>query len=203
MIYKLVCAGDNCFDELYKKDDQEIIIAIDGGYKPLIENNIKIDYFFGDYDSLNHKNVICENKFEYSSIKDLSDFDLALDYLINELKINKEDLVYVYNATGGRLDHYYAILNSLKNYKEYSVYLIDKNNKIYYKSDSFKIKKNSYKYISFFSVNDETIISIKGCKYNIDNYNLKIQDNLCLSNEIIDECVVDTNKSILVIESNE
>ena len=46
MIYKLVCAGDNCFDELYKKDDQEIIIAIDGGYKPLIENNIKIDYFF-------------------------------------------------------------------------------------------------------------------------------------------------------------
>lgn len=203
MIYKLVCAGDNCFDELYKKDNQEIIIAIDGGYKPLIENNIKIDYFFGDYDSLNHKNVICENKFEYSSIKDLSDFDLALDYLINELKINKEDLVYVYNATGGRLDHYYAILNSLKNYKEYSVYLIDKNNKIYYKSDSFKIKKNSYKYISFFSVNDETIISIKGCKYNIDNYNLKIQDNLCLSNEIIDECVVDTNKSILVIESNE
>ena len=61
MIYKLVCAGDNCFDELYKKDDREIIIAIDGGYKPLIENNIKIDYFFGDYDSLNHKNVICEN----------------------------------------------------------------------------------------------------------------------------------------------
>lgn len=202
MIYKLVCAGDDCFSELYKKDDQEIIIAIDGGYKPLIKNNIKIDYFFGDYDSLNHKDVICDNKFEYSSIKDLSDFDLALDYLINELKITKEDLIYVYNGTGGRLDHYYAILNSLNNYKEYSIYLLDNNNKVYYKNNDFEIKKTGYKYISFFSMDNDTVISIKGCKYNINNYNLKINDNLCLSNEIVDKCEISINKTILVFESN-
>ena len=50
MIYKLVCAGDNHFNQLYEKDDNEIIVAIDGGYKALKEKNIKIDYFFGDYD---------------------------------------------------------------------------------------------------------------------------------------------------------
>ena len=33
MIYKLVCAGNNSFSKVYKKDENEIIIAVDGGYK--------------------------------------------------------------------------------------------------------------------------------------------------------------------------
>ena len=63
MIYKLVCAGDNHFIDLYKKDENEIIIAVDGGYKVLNENNIKIDYFFGDYDSLGTNDIECVKKF--------------------------------------------------------------------------------------------------------------------------------------------
>jgi thiamine pyrophosphokinase len=64
------------------------------------------------------------------------------------------------------------------------------------------IPKNDYKYISFFSLNDDTMISLSGMKYNIENYNLKIDDNLCLSNEIITQCEVITNDYILIIESN-
>ena len=57
MIYKLVCAGDNYFDKLYSKDDNEIIIAIDGGYEILDKLNIKVDYYFGDRDSLNNCDI--------------------------------------------------------------------------------------------------------------------------------------------------
>lgn len=202
MIYKLVCAGDDHFIDLYKKDNNEVVIAVDGGYKVLNENNIKIDYFFGDYDSLGTNNIECVKKFEYPVIKDKGDFELAIDYLIDNLKINNTDQVLVYNATGGRLDHYYSILNVLRKFSDYNIFILDKINKIYFKKDIINIKKSKYKYISFFSFNNDTIINIKGCKYNIENYNLKIDDNLCLSNEIIDECEIQTNNNILIIESN-
>lgn len=202
MIYKLVCAGDNHFNQLYEKDDNEIIVAIDGGYKALKEKNIKIDYFFGDYDSLGHDDIECVKKFEYPVMKDKGDFELAIDYLINVIQIKQDDKVLVYNATGGRLDHYYSILNTIKKYKQYDIYLVDKNNTIYFKNNIIKLNKSLYKYISFFSINDNTIITIKGCKYNIENYNLKIDDNLCLSNEIITQCEVITNEYIIIIESN-
>ncbi len=201
MIYKLVCAGDNHFNKLYVKDNNEIIVAIDGGYKVLYENHIKVDYFFGDFDSLDNDNINCNKKYKYPKIKDKGDFELAIDFIINDLNVSINDTIIIYNATGGRLDHYYAILNIVKKYFEYNIYLVDLNNKIYIKNKEFNIKKDGYKYVSFFSMNDDTIISIKGCKYNLENYNLKINDNLCLSNEITDQCLIKVNKDILVIES--
>lgn len=202
MIYKLVCAGDNHFLNLYKKDEDEIIIAIDGGYRVLIENNIKVDYFFGDFDSNKDNKIISEHIFSYPTIKDKGDFELAIDFLIKDLQISSLDKVIVYNATGGRLDHYYAILNVLKKYSNYNILLIDNNNLIQVKKNKFEISKKNYKYISFFSFNDETIISIKGCKYNIDCYHLKKNDNLCLSNEVISVCEVNVNHDVLIIQSN-
>lgn len=202
MIYKLVCAGDNYFDKLYSKNDEEIIIAIDGGYEVLKKLNIKVDYYFGDHDSLDSGDIASNHLINYNPIKDDSDFDLAIKYLIEELKISRNDEVYVYNATGGRLDHYYAILNTIINYNDYKIYLYDDNNKIFMINGYLNIKKNNYKYISFFSVENETIISLRGMKYNVNNYCLKIGDNLCLSNEIIDEGIIETNRKLLVIQSN-
>ena len=201
MIYKLVCAGNDSFSSLYKKDQNEIIIAVDGGYDILMKNNIKPYYFFGDKDSLLNKNIDSEKIYEYNSIKDDSDFDLVIKFLINELKIKESDYIYVYNATGGRLDHYQAIINSLVNYSSYKIIINDLNNKIYMSDYSMIINKNDYKYISFFSFDDDTIISLSGMKYNIENYNLKNRDNLCLSNEIIDEGRIIANKKVLVFQS--
>ena len=80
MIYKLVCASNDSFSKLYKKDDNEIIIAVDGGYDVLHKNNVKVDYFFGDKDSFSSKEIISENIYEYNPIKDDSDFDLVINY---------------------------------------------------------------------------------------------------------------------------
>lgn len=201
MIYKLVCAGDNCFNDLYLKDEDEVIIAIDGGYQVLKDNNIKIDYFFGDFDSLEKSDIESDNVFVYPSVKDDSDFDLAINYLINNLNINKDDVLYVYNATGGRLDHFYAILNTIKKYKDYNIKIFDKNNCIFISDYEMNFKKDNYKYISFFSIENESNITLNGFKYNIDNYLINNNDNICLSNEIIKNGYMKCNKKVLVILS--
>ena len=86
MIYKIVCAGENHFAELYKKDNEEVIIAVDGGYKVLCENNVKTNYFFGDFDSLEETEIACDNIKKYSSIKDKSEFIDFTSYVNNEKK---------------------------------------------------------------------------------------------------------------------
>ena len=65
-----------------------------------------------------------------------------------------------------------------------------------------EITKDKYKYISFFNVYDDTIITLKGFKYNLSNYTMKRFDNLCLSNEIIKKGYVNVNKEIIAIEAN-
>ena len=202
MIYKLICAGIDSFIENYKQDKEEFIIAIDGGYQVLQQYNIKIDAFFGDFDSLKKQELSLKNEHIYSSIKDDSDFDLAIDYLINDIRISKDDKIIIYNATGGRLDHYRAIINTIIRNKDYNITLVDDRNMILISDLISMFKQDNYKYISFFSIEEDTILSLKGFKYNIDNYNLKLYDNLCLSNEIINEGILKTNKKVLVIKAN-
>ena len=202
MIYKLVLAGNDSFIENYKKDENEFVIAVDGGYEVLKKYNIKIDAFFGDFDSMEKQDLPITNEHIYSSIKDYSDFDLAINYLINEVKISHEDEVIIYNATGGRLDHYEAIVNTIIRNKDYNIVLIDNHNKIFMSDLESSFKQDNYKYISFFSVSDNTVLSLKGFKYEISNYHLKVFDNLCLSNEIINEGILRTNNKLLVIKAN-
>ncbi len=201
MIYKLVCASCDSFSNLYKKDENEIIIAVDGGYDILKKNNLKVNYFFGDKDSFKDNEILSECIYEYNPIKDESDFDLVINYLINELKISHDECIYVYNATGGRLDHYQAIINTIVKNNDYKIIIFDECNCIFVSDYKMSIPKNDYKYISFFSLNDDTMISLSGMKYNIENYNLKLKDNLCLSNEILDEANISVTNKVLVFLS--
>lgn len=202
MIYKLVLAGNDSFIDNYKKDQDEFIIAIDGGYEVLKKYNIKVDAFFGDFDSMEKQELPITNEHIYSSIKDYSDFDLAINYLINEVKITKYDQILVYNATGGRLDHYQAIINTLIRNQEYKIIIFDERNKIFISDLEQTFEKDDYKYISFYSISDNTVLSLSGFKYEINNYNLKLFDNLCLSNEVLNKGHLITNKKLLVIKAN-
>ena len=201
MIYKLVCAASDSFSRIYSKDNEEVLIAVDGGYDVLKKNNIKIDYYFGDKDSMSNPDIESDKIFEYNSIKDDSDFDLVINYLINEKNINNNDYIYVYNATGGRLDHYQAIINTLIKYYDYNITIFDDNNAIYISDLNMVFNARDYKYISFFSIEENTVITLSGMKYNIENYKLNIRDNLCLSNEIINEGKLITNKKVLVFQT--
>jgi len=207
MIYKIICAGENDFKDLYSHQMEEVIIAVDGGYKVLSDLHIKVDYFFGDCDSLSEKykqhlimNV--KNYNLYKSEKDQTDLELALSFVFSKYKNNDE--IIIYNATGNRLDHYEGAIRLLKKYKDYNICIINKNNiiKVYNECSCIVFKKDDYKYISFFNIYPNTVLTLRGFKYPLENYLMDENDYLCISNQILDTGEVETNKSILVIKSN-
>ena len=205
MIYKIVCAGENHFKNLYIKDEEEVIIGVDCGLTVLKNMNVDISYFFGDCDSLNNSDkdllkYIPSNL--YKAEKDQTDLELALDFVIENYKVN--DKIIIYNATGKRLDHYEGALRLLKKFCDYDIELVDDLNHIsvYKKSqEKYYFKKNEFKYISFFNIYPDTIITLVGFKYPLDHYLMKENDCLCISNQIEEEGYMLVNNDILVIKS--
>jgi|SRR5690554_1589965 len=212
MIIKLVGGGIDSFSKLYNYDDEELLIGIDSGADILIKNKLQVDIAIGDFDSTKIKDIEKKSKktIFFKPQKDKSDLHLTLDYIASKefqnqyLKNRNIKAIIIYNATGKRLDHYQVAINLLAKFTHFNMKIIDDKNLIYIVNSKTKFKKNKYKYISFFSIDKDTIISLSGFKYNLKNYSLSPFDNLCLSNEIVEnEAILETNnKKILVIESN-
>lgn len=201
MIIKIVCAGENHFPSLYKKEKDEFIIAVDGGLECLAKNKIVSDIAIGDFDScvLDDYKDYYKEIITFNSRKDESDLELAIRYAT---KIKNEKII-IYNATGKRLDHFYASILLLSNYSEYNIEIVDEYNKITVINKSKEFNKTTYKYISFFALEAGVNISLEGFSYEINNYHLQVNDPLCLSNEIkTTGKVTINNKKVLVIEAN-
>ena len=62
---------------------------------------------------------------------------------------------------------------------------------------------DDYKFVSFFSLSRESIITLKGFKYDLEKYTLLDDDNLCISNEIYDGLVKVYSGRVLVIKSKD
>lgn len=197
MIVKIVAGSNDSFSELYEKDQNEYIIGVDYGCKILNDLDINIDLAIGDFDSFPVSEVSANLYHLHPFIKDYGDLEIAI---IEALKLDFKKIV-IYNATGGRIDHFIAALNILKKYHHKNIVLIDDINRIYVMNGIKKLNKDGYKYISFFAIEDKTTISLKGFKFDLNNYILNVNDNLCLSNKIICDATVSTNKPVLVIFS--
>ena len=199
MIVKIVCAGENHFKNLYKKDQEEYLIAVDGGLNTISEMNLVADLAIGDFDSCDINEYNCyKEKITYNKIKDESDLELAVIHAFN---LNFEKIV-IYNATGNRLDHFYASILLLNKFSKKNIEIVNNNNKIKVINETTVFKKSEYKYISFFALEEDVVITLEGFYYNIKDYKLETSNPLGLSNEIKEEGkVVINNKKVLVIES--
>lgn len=201
MIIKIVCAGKNNFKELYQPDEKELLVGVDGGIYDIVKMDKKVDLAVGDFDSCNIEEVVmhCDKIRVFPREKDYSDLELA----IMEIQDYQFEKIIIYNATGGRLDHFQATLNVLIKYANLNIEIIDNRNLIKVINQSTGVSKSQYKYCSLFAIDEGVRISLKGFRYSLENYALHKFDNLCLSNEIIDEGFIEVNnKRILMIESN-
>lgn len=211
--YILVAAGEDTFTAIYQKNkfirESDYVIAVDGGLKVLEKNNIKPSIFIGDNDS--NINNVDYPKLLYKSEKDESDFELAISYVINSNSSEYKDSldykdveILVYNATGRRLDHFISTIRTIVKNEDLNIKIIDDRNIIYLIKERETILEDAnYKYISFFNLYDDTIITLKGFKYDLDNYKMDRYCNLCLSNQIIKEGKIFCNKPIIVIRSKD
>lgn len=175
-------------------------VGVDGGVQTLVDQHISPMFVVGDFDSIkNTKLIETFNHIRLPMRKDDTDTQVAIEYLIEK---GYNDIV-LYGVTGGRLDHFMAIICLLQKFRQYKLSVIDEQNKIYLlKSGTHIIKKEMYKYISFFAC-QEVCISIQGCQYALNEYVLTSDNPLCVSNEIKEEqCTITISSDVIVVQSN-
>ncbi len=190
----------------YKLNKEDLvdsyIVGIDKGALYCLKNNIKMDLAVGDFDSVTSDEfelIIKSTKIEkLNPMKDDTDTEHAL----NMLK-DYDEILILGGIKGNRIEHFVSMLIYLKKFP--NVILKDDNSIIYTASKDLIIKKDkNYKFISIFSLDDFTYISLKGFKYDLDNYNLRSDDPLGVSNEVIDdEAKISINGRILIIRTKD
>lgn len=208
MIKTLIVTGGKINKSFLKKylekEKFDNILAVDKGLEFLDELNILPNYIIGDFDSVN-KNILKKylNKKEvqihkFESEKDYTDTNLAIKLAI---KLKSKEIV-ILGAIGTRIDHTIAnvsILCETLN-KNIDTKIIDEYNKIQLINKKLEIKKE-YRYLSILPLTNKVEgITLKGLKYNLDNYTLEIGSTIGISNEQIEtKATIEIEKGILIV----
>lgn len=177
----IVGGGDFCAD-LFRADENAVIIAADAGYKALEEIGITPQIVVGDFDSLGytpeHPDVEA-----HSPIKDDTDMMLAVEKGI-ELGC---DEFYIYGATGGRLAHTMGNMQVLCYIAEkgFAGYIFDRDTLITAVNNrTLLFDKNASGYISLMPFGcGKASVTLSGFKYDVDGCDLPFNRPLGISNE--------------------
>ncbi len=197
----IVGAGE-CEKLDFIKNEADLLIAADAGYKHILKNGMQPDIVIGDFDSLgetpDEKNVV-----KLNPIKDVTDMHAAVD---EGIKSGYTEF-HLYGATGGRIDHTLAniqLVVSLSQ-KGFDVNISDGERVITAITDSAISFDSSEKgFISVFSHTDKSEgVCMKGLKYSLDNAVLTNNFALGVSNEFTgEESLVSVEKGTLIIIYN-
>ena len=181
------------------KDKNIEYIGVDKGVEFLLQQDIHPILAIGDMDSLSQEELLDDLKIQrYSSIKDDTDTALALQYVFSK----GYDEVDIYGVTQGRMDHFIAVMCLLEQYQDKHIVIYDQWNKIQIlQAGQHHIAKEEYHYFSVFAF-DESVISLKECHYPLEQYTLKRDNPLCVSNQMNeDRAIIETTQSLLFIQS--
>lgn len=188
--------GSNFIDKVVNLNEM-FVIGVDGGCNYLIENNIKMDLAIGDFDSIKDRNLLKDIETITKTNMDYSDLELAVEYCL-EKKFKK---AYLFGFTGKRSDHFIFNIRMIQKMFQLGieVYMVDEFNVITLIDEEKEFEKSCFKFFSIVPLFEDTIISITGAKYNLNNQKLDMVSTLTLSNEWIEEKIkIITNKLILV-----
>lgn len=194
----IVGAGD-CDSLPIVRNENDFIIAADGGLKHLDKFGIKPDIIIGDFDSFGEI-PDAENVIRLKPEKDITDLHAAVD-----IGLAKGcDRFEIFGATGGRLDHTFANIQLVASLSDKG-----KGNVIHGNGFDICAVKNSMitfssdmqGYISVFAHSDECVgVSIKGLKYELENASLSNSFALGVSNEFIGkESAISVENGTLII----
>lgn len=175
-------------------------IGVDGGVTYLLKYGIQPVIALGDMDSIEDTSVLSQlDIMQVSPIKDDTDTALALNYAFE----HGYDEIDMYGVTQKRMDHFMALVCLLEKYKDKKIVVYDEYNKIQVLTKgTHRIFKDGYKYFSLFAF-DESVVSLKECHYPLDNYLLKREDPLCVSNQMNhDFAIIETSQPILFIQAH-
>ena len=178
------------------------IIAADGGNDYLNKIGIKPSVWIGDGDS-SASVTEAEVSYKLPEEKDFTDLEAAIVYAIKE----GFEKIHIIGGFGGRFDHTYGNINTIVKYIEKAEFIIeDGDNRAYFfKPGKYIIKKDGFKYLSFFSITDKVEkLTVNNVKYPLENFDLERFTSLTVSNEILgNQGIVSFEKGILMAVQSE
>jgi len=175
--------------------DDDYVIAVDSAYLACQKQGIKVDLTIGDFDTLsNYESIIEKDKYiKLNPIKDYSDTYYALEHAKS---LNPKKIYLVGGIGGLRFEHTYANILLLINNPNLTIITNESEINIL-KEGNHKVKFDGY--INIFSVK-ESLISLKGFKYDLNNYLLMPSNSVGLSNEILNnEGVITVSRGKLIL----
>ena len=202
---------DFALDFLKKnKTENTCLIAADRGVEFFMGTDLEPDVAVGDFDSLSAEGAKYMETLKHTEIrrlkpeKDDSDTQSAANYAIEQ----GTERIMILGATGNRIDHLMANfgLLMLGKIKKVQIVLVDAYNYMSLIESGMILKKEEQfgKYVSFFPIEGEvTGLTLKGFKYPLNSYTLKVEDSgLTVSNEISDpeaEVTFETGKLLMIM----
>ncbi len=193
-----------CDLSFLKKDKSVFTIACDAGYLNFIKAGIQPDLLIGDFDSLPKDVMINDVKtMKLNPIKDVTDTEYALDYLIDK---GFKDIL-ILGAIGGRLDMTLTTIALLaKACKQHIKIAALYNEDIVFPlcDSQMTFKEDATGMISAFSFTDQSIgVDEINLKYQLHNYTLTNLKPLGVSNEFINKkAIIKVKNGILIITTN-
>lgn len=184
---------DTFLGDLVSRERYSMVIAADSGLAAADRLNIGLDFIVGDFDSVSDQ-ILLKYKEKSTPIetfpteKDKTDTQIAIELAL----MNNPTEIDIVGATGSRLDHALANVHLLLLPMQVRIpaCIIDPNNKIYLKNESFKIQKNKQygNYVSLMPFTEKVNgLTLKGFKYPLNHITLTAGSSLGISNEVKEE----------------
>lgn len=167
---------------------RRLIICCDGGARHLSRSGIRPDVIIGDMDSLADSRLERYRAqgvqiIKYPTDKDFSDTELALDYAMNL----RPDVIFIWGAWGGRLDHTLANVFLLSKAQEHKIktYLTDKYCDVFLLDGEAAFTNEQGKTVSLLALTPKvTGVTLTGFLYLLRNGTLRLGESRGLSNII-------------------
>ncbi len=189
----IIGAGDLTVGAIDVKEG-DLVIAVDGGINYCGVLELEPDIILGDFDSVNEaqreavllmKEQAPDRVVLLKPQKDDTDMLAALRFGLKK----GYDYFLIYGATGGRLEHTLANIQCLLFLKSQNAvgYLMDGSGMIFVmKNEEVKLRANLEGYFSLFCLGKEARgVTIKGMKYELQDYTMTNDFPIGVSNEFI------------------
>lgn len=178
------------------REEAGCVIGVDRGMEFLYHHQIMPSYIVGDFDSVDqtiaayYRDETDVPIREFNPVKDASDTEIAIR-LAMTLALGCKEMI-ILGATGGRIDHLWANIQSLAIPFQAGVeaQILDPQNRIRLIDGDTVIKKDEA-YGPFFSVfplgAEVYHFNIEGAKYPLTDHTLSPYDSLCVSNQWLED----------------
>lgn len=188
----LIGAGDLTISQIPIQEN-DLCIAVDGGYEYCKLLEIVPDYILGDFDSISEK----EAQNVAAIAKEMKDRVIILPMekddtdMLAAIKLGLSEgyqSFRIYAGMGGRVEHTLANIQCLLYLKEHNAvgYLMDGTGMILVaKEEAISFQDTLEGYLSLFSMGEEAVVSIENMKYLLQEQKITNSFPIGISNEFL------------------